>query len=75
MWNSLWLRHGRKTEGMNYITILLPYTVMHLLWERENAKIKISEVPLRVCKISRVKATCVSSEQLHFPAMTQLPDF
>lgn len=73
MWNFFWLRHGRKSEGMKYITILLPYTVVHPLWE--SAKIKISEVPPIVCKISHVTESCVSSEQLHFPAMTQLPHF
>lgn len=48
---------------MNYITILLPYTVVNPLWERESAKIKIPEVPLSVCKISHVKVLSVSAEK------------
>lgn len=64
-----------KTEGKIYITILPPYTVVHPLWERENAKIKGSEVPPSVCKISHVKAPRVSAETFHFPAMTPLPGF
>lgn len=71
----LQLRHRRKTEGTDYITIILPWTLVHPLWGKEGLKIKASEIPISVFRISYGEAPYVSAERINFPAMTHLPDF
>lgn len=49
--------------------------MVHPLWTKEGAKTKVSDISLNVCRPSYGKALCVSVDQLHLLAMTQLPDF